>query len=128
MKSKIDRKFVKCAEKKSTQQGKEWKKLVGLQDEGKDGLGKEVQQILSRLEVTRPGEEEFGITWLELYTLYKSLGYRCAASQPSSKAKARPSLGAHLKAFKLEVRRIARQNSLRKVKHSSKRGRKKDTP
>ncbi len=86
-----------------------WRRFEGLADHKADDLNNDIRSFLSRIEVAHPEPDEFGFTWIELYILYKSLGYRCAAEAPSTKAKAKPSIGAHMKAFKLAVRKIVRQ-------------------
>ena len=68
----------------------------------------EVQRFLTKLSYAQPKEGEFGITWLELYTLYKAMGHDCLVSDPEAKAKARPSMGAQIRAFQFIGRRLVR--------------------
>ena len=75
------------------------KKRLGKQELAKQH---EVQRFLTKLSYAQPKEGEFGITWLELYTLYKAMGHDCPVSDPEAKAKARPSMGAQIKAFQEE--------------------------
>ena len=56
----------------------------------------------------QPKKGEFGITWLELVTLYRAMGYNSLINYSEVKAKARPSMGAQTKAFRLTVRRLVR--------------------
>eukprot|EP00973_Karenia_brevis_P046641 6470441-Karenia_brevis.AAC.1 len=70
---------------------------------------REVQRFLTRLSFAKPRGGEFGITWLELYTLYKAMGHPCPVNNPEARAKARPSMGAQVHAFKIAARRIVQR-------------------
>ncbi len=54
-------------------------------------------------------EGEFGISWVELFVLYKKLGYPNPIKEGSGKAKVRASLAKQLHAFKVGVRRFAKE-------------------
>ncbi len=88
-----------------------WKRVQGLRlsEEEKNPVLPDIQKYLARLKVDAPKEGEFGITWLELYTLYKALGYRCAQQDPGKKSKARPGLGKQLATFKKLVRKVEKE-------------------
>ncbi len=53
-------------------------------------------------------DNEFGITWIELFVLFKKMGYPNPLDNGTRKASTRKSLASQIKAFKLGIRRLAR--------------------
>ena len=57
--------------------------------------------------VAVPGEQE-GLTWIELFILYKMAGYRDAVREPERAAQKRATMGAQLREFRFVLRTVAR--------------------
>ena len=69
---------------------------------------KEVQGFLASTSYRKVEAGEQGISWLELYTLYKLTGEKCMVGDEVDKTQPKPALRNQLRAFKNTVRTIAR--------------------
>ena len=69
---------------------------------------KQVQEFLQNTKLKPVRGEQQGVSWLELYTLYKLAGGRCMLEDPTNKAAPRPSMRQQLKAFIATCRDVAR--------------------
>ncbi len=69
---------------------------------------KQVQEFLQNTKIKQVAEGQQGISWLELYTLYKLVGGECMVEDPSNKAAPKPSMRMQLKAFTSTCRNVAR--------------------
>ena len=69
---------------------------------------KEVQTFFENTKIRKLGKGQQGVTWLELYTLYKMSGGNCMREDPENEALAKPAMRVQLKTFKAICRRIAR--------------------
>ncbi len=98
---------------RAKEQGRHLIAMKQVEDEKGDEEGNRrrrwVQDFLRKIQLVKTQDEEHGTTWLELYALYKVLGYPCAKADPLEKAKARPSLRIHLSLFKKDTKRLAKQ-------------------
>ena len=93
---------------------KAWKKLpiawrVRNKNREYSLLQSDVAKMFRRLEFQDSGEERFGTTWIELFVIYKAMGYKDPIFQNGRGAKNLPSLGKQLKAFKANVRKKCRK-------------------
>jgi hypothetical protein len=66
----------------------------------------EVQQFLSNLKVCSISPECRGITWYELYILYRSRGYNKPLKDPDNKACANATADKQIRAFKNNIRNV----------------------
>ncbi len=69
---------------------------------------KAVQEFLANNKYKAIDSNTQGISWIELYTLYKLSGGPCMVDNPESKAQAKPMMRQQLKAFVHTARTIAR--------------------
>ncbi len=113
---KIEKEDIFVAKKEQQNQQAVWESIKGHikeeeeeQQEEESELSLNIKRFLTRLQVAKPEDGEVGATWIELHTLYKSMGYPFAVQQSGSKANARPNLRKQLYTFKLQARRIARK-------------------
>ncbi len=74
----------------------------------KQQKAKKVQDFLQNTKIKKVDEGQQGISWLELYTLYKLAGGECMVDDPISKAAPKPSMRRQLKAFISTCRNVAR--------------------
>ncbi len=68
----------------------------------------QVQEFLQNTKLKPVRGEQQGVSWLELYTLYKLAGGQCMLEDPTNKAAPRPSMRQQLKAFIATCRDVAR--------------------
>eukprot|EP00973_Karenia_brevis_P023111 3182831-Karenia_brevis.AAC.1 len=87
----------------------QWTKIAVFRQDEETAMSLSIKKFISRLRVTQPRKEDYGITWLELYILYKSMGYACPLKDPAQKSKVKPSTRQQLNSFKLQTRRAVRQ-------------------
>ncbi len=69
---------------------------------------KQVQEFLQNTKISKVEEGQQGISWLELYTLYKLAGGQCMVEDPESPAATKPSMRIQLKEFISTCRNVAR--------------------
>ena len=69
---------------------------------------KEAMKFLTKLAVRKPSADQFGITWLELFVLYRALGHPNPVDDHIKATATRPSMGVQLAEFKKLVRRAAK--------------------
>ncbi len=91
-----------------------WKKLpIAWRIKGRFGnralLGSGIAKFLRRLEFQEADKDDFGVTWIELFVLYKAMGNDDPIPQNGRGAKVLPSLEKQLKVFKAKVRKIGRE-------------------
>ncbi len=92
----------------------EWKKLpIAWRVKGTSCdngfLQNYIVNFLRRVEFQEAGVEAFGTTWIELFTLFKAMGYKDPIAQDGCGAKALPSLQKQIQAFKTRARKINRE-------------------
>ncbi len=83
-----------------------------LEGKGKFGsralFGSKIARFLRRLEFQEADKDGFGAMWIELFAVYKAMGYSDPIVANSCSAKSLPSLGKQIHAFKMGVRKINR--------------------
>ncbi len=72
-------------------------------------LSKNIKRFLTRIQVRKRSEDKFGMTWIELYVLYRSMGYECPVRDPENKAAVKPAVGKQLQTFKLAFKRVVKK-------------------
>ena len=91
-----------------------WKRLPiawRIKGKAKDEsiLAGDIAQFLRRLEFKEPQAGEVGTTWIELFVVFKAMGYADPIPKGANEAKAQPSLQNQLQCFKNGIRKVARE-------------------
>ncbi len=89
-----------------------WKRLPiawRIKGKAKDEsiLAGDIAQFLRRLEFKEPQAGEVGTTWIELFVVFKAMGYADPIPKGANEAKAQPSLQNQLQCFKNGIRKVA---------------------